>query len=229
MSNTVTPQEHDVIWLELSQALHIAVERLVQARKTIVYVADFRPQSGYRGAPTTWSRGHKTSPERVSGLYESQAFEIALPELEAGRDGWALQYSGRKGTFIDALAEATVVRDAAVEALRAHEANYTGWSRYFLVVSSNGLIHSSTNCNKGRSATRFALLPTLSGLGWETAVDALGPSLCSICFPEAPTSVVDGPKLPSRITELLFGRDGVNAFQAELAKYNAKRAAKAAK
>lgn len=225
MSTTVTPQEHDVIWLELSQALHVAGERLAQAKKTVVYVAGFEPTTGYRGAPTTWAR---RKGER--GIWEFEAFAIALPELEADRDSYAIRYSGTKGRFVDAYNEALAKRDAALAALQNHEASYSGWRRYFLVVSSNGLIHNSTSCqtcNKGRSATRFALLPSLSDCAPPVAVEALGPSLCSVCFPAAPVEVVDGPKLPSRITALLFVKDGVNAFQAELAKYNAKRAAKA--
>jgi hypothetical protein len=108
------------------------------------------------------------------------------------------------------------------------EKGYTGWSRYFLVVSSAGLIHDSMDChtcNKGRKPTEFALLPELSGTDHTTAVAALGPSLCSVCYPSAPVEWTDTERIPARIAEVLL-KKGPEAFHAELAKYKAKKAAK---
>ena len=122
-------------------------------------------------------------------------------------------------------------RQVALDALRAHDAQYTGWERYFLVVSSAGLIHSTTRCstcNKGHKDTLFALLPTLSGQAFTDAVEVLGPSLCSVCFPEAPVAVVDGPKLPMRVVEVLF-HQGPEKFTEALQAHRDKAAAKAAK
>lgn len=120
---------------------------------------------------------------------------------------------------------------AAVEALDAHEAAYTGWQRYFLVVSSAGLIHASQSChtcNKGRSATQFALLPSMSGLSdMSSLVDACGAALCSVCFPEAPTAWVDAVRLPTSVTLVLF-EQGEEAFQAALTAWKGKQVAKTA-
>lgn len=62
------------------------------------------------------------------------------------------------------------------------------WSRFFLVVSSNGHIHASRACSTCRPSTRFGWLPQLSGATEQQAVDAYGPALCSVCFPAAPTA-----------------------------------------
>lgn len=60
------------------------------------------------------------------------------------------------------------------------------WNRFFLVQNNNGHIHSSMQCSSCNWRTRFAWLPTLSGLTEKDAVDEHGPRLCSICFPSAP-------------------------------------------
>lgn len=87
------------------------------------------------------------------------------------------------------LAEAREALSHAQEALRAHEVDYTGWSRFFLVVSSPGHVHSSTHCSSCRITTAFAPVVSLSAAGQAEAVDLLGSALCTVCFPDAP---VDG-------------------------------------
>jgi hypothetical protein len=60
------------------------------------------------------------------------------------------------------------------------------WSRFFLVTSSNGHIHSSMHCSTCTWTTTFGWHPQLSGLTESDAVNELGPILCSVCFPSAP-------------------------------------------
>lgn len=62
------------------------------------------------------------------------------------------------------------------------------WSRFYLVTSSAGHIHSSMDCSTCRPTTEFAWLPTVSGLTEVEAVAEHGPTLCSVCFPSAPAS-----------------------------------------
>lgn len=124
-------------------------------------------------------------------------------------------------------AEAYVVADRAVN---EHEKAYTGWPRFFLVTSSDGLIHRDTRCstcNKGRSATTFALLPSISGTTPETAVEVLGPALCSVCYPEAPVEMVDAVRIPARLAKVLF-EEGEEAFVAAKAEYERKATERAA-
>jgi hypothetical protein len=78
---------------------------------------------------------------------------------------------------------------------RELEATYTGWSRFFLVTSSSGHIHSSTHCSTCRLTTRYGWLPELSGKDEATAVAELGPTLCSVCFPSAPVEWTAGKKI----------------------------------
>jgi hypothetical protein len=126
--------------------------------------------------------------------------------------------------------EASTEMQAAESALALHEADYTGWSRYFLVVSSAGLVHSHmrcSTCNKGRQNTEFALLPMFSGLAPAGLVEAFGPALCSVCFPEAPTTWTDQMRLPTSLTEILLLR-GEEAFNQAHVEWKTKQAARAA-
>jgi hypothetical protein len=61
-----------------------------------------------------------------------------------------------------------------------------------LVTSSNGHVHSSMYCSTCRPTTTYGWLPELSGKTEADAVDELGPNLCSVCFPTAPTDWVGG-------------------------------------
>jgi hypothetical protein len=84
------------------------------------------------------------------------------------------------------LAAAREARDAARGEYLALDAQYTGWSRFFLVNNTGGHIHSSMQCSTCRFDTSFSWLPTLSGLSEKDAVDAHGAILCTVCFPSAP-------------------------------------------
>jgi len=84
--------------------------------------------------------------------------------------------------------------DDVREQIRDLEAAYTGWSRFFLVTSSSGHIHSSMHCTTCRPTTTYGWLPELSGETEAEAVKAHGPSLCSVCFPGAPVDMC-GPKI----------------------------------
>lgn len=66
------------------------------------------------------------------------------------------------------------------------------WSRFYLVTSSDGHIHSSPTCTTCRTTTEFAWLPELSGMAEVDAVTAQGPILCTVCFPTAPTEWTRG-------------------------------------
>lgn len=75
---------------------------------------------------------------------------------------------------------------AATEAVAAHETGYTGWNRYFLVTSSAGHVHRSMVCSTCKVTTTYAPVVDLSGTTDDEALEALGPTLCTVCFPEAP-------------------------------------------
>jgi len=75
--------------------------------------------------------------------------------------------------------------DAEADPLEAEFARER-WPRFFLVLNSNGHIHSSRSCSTTFPTTRWGWLPNLSGLTEADAVAAQGPRLCSVCFPSAP-------------------------------------------
>jgi len=116
------------------------------------------------------------------------------------------------------VADYDTARDAAAEIdglIVDHEQNYTGWNRYFLVVSSAGHVHRTRSCQTCRPSTLFAPLPHLSGLDDTAAVALLGETLCTVCFPAAP--VTGSPlKFPKAQAERLLN-DGEEAFLAALA------------
>lgn len=73
-----------------------------------------------------------------------------------------------------------------------------GWSRFFEV--SAGHVHSSRHCktcNRNGKLTRMGWHPELSGLTEADAVAALGPMLCTVCFPSAPLAWTVGREKPA--------------------------------
>lgn len=116
------------------------------------------------------------------------------------RDGRPADLAPGYGGSLD-LAEITEVvakRTAAIDAryvlwteANELEGEYRRrpWSRYFLVVSSAGHIHSSTACQTCRRTTGFGWMPERSGQTEAEAIASLGKhadSLCSVCYPTAP-------------------------------------------
>lgn len=95
---------------------------------------------------------------------------------------------------VQAYDKAIAAREAADAAAAPYAAEYLRrrWSRFFLVVSSDGHIHSSMNCKTCYTSTEFSWLPNLSGLTEADAVAAHGPLLCSVCYPSAPAEWTKG-------------------------------------
>lgn len=82
---------------------------------------------------------------------------------------------------LDDLTENAAASEELEDIWREHQ-----WSRFFLVTSSIGHIHSSMYCSTCRPTTTFGWLPHLSGHGEREAVELHGPALCTVCFPSAP-------------------------------------------
>lgn len=71
------------------------------------------------------------------------------------------------------------------------EYNRRPWTRFFLVISSDGHIHRNTSCSSF-PRTQHGWQPELSGKSEEEAVAKLGPRMCSKCFPSAPVEWTRG-------------------------------------
>jgi hypothetical protein len=117
------------------------------------------------------TRSHRDAPLRW-GLSDTEALEVA----EAGTR-----------TEVAELRRLLGLEESRLRALDTVWRTHGQWSRFFLVVSSDGHIHSTTACSQ-RGWTAYAWLPELSGLTEADAVEAHGTRLCSKCFPDAPVA-----------------------------------------
>lgn len=131
----------------------------------------------------------------------SNAHEAAVDsEIATASAAYAKAFSARefyrKNTngfqAAERLVDAEDTLADALATLKVAEAEYTGWSRFFLVQASNGHIHRSLHCSTTYPTTQWAWLPVLSGLTEVDAVETYGEILCSICYPSAPVAWTTG-------------------------------------
>ena len=99
--------------------------------------------------------------------------------------------------------------------------NQDPWTRAFLVINSNGHVHSSLDCSTCFPTTRYQWLIQYSNDDEATIVDDAGEDACTICYPSAPAETLNRP---SRIVTA----DKIAKAQAK-AEREAKREAKLAK
>jgi hypothetical protein len=126
---------------------------------------------------------HFVAGDKKVGTYGKRVWAKTLEEVIA------LLKHERRGH--DVIAELATV-DAAHAALKA-EIDVKNdiyaqapWSRFILCLSHGGHIHNAIGCSTLHWDTPLEWHPELSGLTVEEAVKALGPTLCSVCFPSAP-------------------------------------------
>ena len=95
------------------------------------------------------------------------------------------------------------------------------WTRAFLVLASNGHVHSSMDCNTCFPTTRYQWLVQYSNDDENIIVEDAGQDACTICYPSAPAETLNRP---SRIVTA----DKIAKAQAK-AERDAKKAARIAK
>lgn len=95
------------------------------------------------------------------------------------------------------------------------------WTRAFLVINSNGHVHSSMECSTCFDTTRYTWLVQYSNDDEATIVADAGQDACTVCYPSAPADVLNRP---SRIVTA----DKIAKAQAK-AERDAKRQEKIAK
>ena len=71
--------------------------------------------------------------------------------------------------------------------------NQDPWTRAFLVINSNGHVHSSMDCNTCFATTRYNWLVQYSNDEESTIVEDAGQDACTICYPSAPAEVLNRP------------------------------------
>lgn len=211
-------------------------ERIHDERLCELLLAESKAADKLEGRVQSMRHATETQEMRRSyGRIDRRTTAEVVAEVEAlaaADDRFSGGYCSYKPSVFLADYTAALADSICAQSARAtHDMSYTGWQRFFLVTSSAGLVHRDMNCptcNKGRQATTFALLPSLSGQTINDLVSALGPVLCSVCWPSAPTEWTDTNRIPTSIAVTLF-EEGAEAFNAALAAYRAKAAGKAAK
>lgn len=108
---------------------------------------------------------------------------------------------------------------AEIKPLNAEFVRRGGWNRYYLVLNSNGHVHREMDCNTCFPTTQYGWVTDLSDCDEDAAVVEYGESMCTICFPNAPTNpAFSGP-----------GRRNQEAKDARAAEKAEREAAKRAK
>lgn len=229
---------HDTKLLELlrseaaASSAHAVAAALVRDA-VCVYRADIVDRPRAFRDPTYKADGRIVLLQTAVTLLEELADPAVAETVAASyadlRTIYASSWWDPKRAVADALGTAARLR-AAYDDLKAaraliddHETAYTGWNRYFLVVSSDGLVHSTMKCSTCYETTRFAPLPSLSGASLDETVALVGSALCSTCYPLAPTDWADGAKVTGKVAAVLLN-EGEDAFRAKLAELAAKRA-----
>lgn len=126
-------------------------------------------------------RGKRVRGRRVHTLTDAQALAKAQ---EADPGAYVSYLSRTLGQLLTSVQEAAQAEQEAAQAIAALDAEYTGWSRFFLV--PGGHIHSSMHCSTCYPTTEFGWLPELSGKSEAEAVAEQGALLCTVCYPSAP-------------------------------------------
>lgn len=83
-----------------------------------------------------------------------------------------------------------VERTPLVEKVRSLNAQYTGWTRAFLVINSNGHIHKDRSCSTCFVSTKYYWVTELSGDDENTIIEKAGEKACTVCYPDAPADIL---------------------------------------
>ena len=199
-TTTTHPAEaaHDAILLDLLRSYYMAAEqaatvtsyvlsRVTEYHKDYRGHIDYSPQHGTGRSVTEVPEGtiygdHYTNPKGPTQYRVSTSER--WDRLATVEEALALLDGTER--VVTMYHDAIAARDAARQAIDAHEVAYTGWARFVLVTSSAGHVHSSMHCSTCHLTTTYAPVVQLSGCTEAEAVDLLGSTLCTVCFPTAP-------------------------------------------
>lgn len=219
-----TEQAHDTKYYELLQDEYAAWAKLQQQRDRLIEDAAVKGRGGFAqefsGPEAAAEAGLPVGAiyaERTGGYgYGDRGYRVVT---ERNATATMRQYD-HVATAADALAllpadhervvaydAAREQYDAAAQAVTDHDAEgYTGWTRYMLVTSSTGHVHRDMNCSTCRPTTQFAPVVSLSGCNADEAIDLLGETLCSVCYPDAPIAGKAGKITKAAAKKLLAGK-----------------------
>jgi len=163
----------------------------------------------------------------LSALHDKR-WELRV-KLESAEDSvkfYQKNYPSRSETIAEYEAKIVVIkaeiREVFFQICKLDEIyDQDPWTRAFLVINSNGHVHSSMDCSTCFATTRYNWLIQYSNDNENTIVEDAGETACTICYPSAPAEVLNRP---SRIVTA----DKIAKEQAK-AEREAKRQAKLAK
>lgn len=184
-----TQVEHDTRLAEMFGEMSKAQAAVSSAAAS--FCATMGGRSGYIGRrpamvkPGTRNPTYASYRDEMNAVDAFELFEAMTAEQQQARN---LSYRMSPAEAAAKLAEKRDAMTAIAEEIRKFEEAYTGWSRFFVVTSSAGHIHSSRSCSTCRMTTTFGWLPALSGQTETEAVGEFGSVLCSVCFPSAPVA-----------------------------------------
>lgn len=189
-------QQTDTQIAEAYRALVAAEQRVESRFASLAYKTPGAKRVSVNRSRSEWRLvGESGSPRLTAD--EARA---RVAQLVADNEGeFSVAVPGHGWVGIREAREAVEAYDAAVTARNQavyeyHQLNdlYTGWSRFFLVTSSKGHIHSSMSCSTCRPTTSYGWLPELSGRTEADCVAEFGAALCTVCYPSAPVEWVGG-------------------------------------
>lgn len=192
-----TPTEIDTEIARLSVEvfnLKGRVERIVHS------VLDYSGLRSY--VPATWGgKSHyKVTGTFQEGVEKLREYEAAYDAYRASDYDQALypkplsNYAGSlnvQEVFIEKVALESQI-SSLYKLLADLETEYFargGWTRMFMVTSSNGHIHATTLCHTTKLTTTFGWMPEYSGLNEAELLAKLGvyaESACTVCYKGAP-------------------------------------------
>ncbi|MGW9069241.1 hypothetical protein ACWGQT_07325 [Streptomyces yangpuensis] len=158
---------------------------------------------------SSWDGLYRAVGEKKVSRYNEMTWPYGRDELETKarkilEDGTGVDLY--RDTVTQALArldgfgeETRALNQGPRKTLLAEWERRDGWSRFFLV--QDGHIHKGgpsgwgSDCHTLRYNTVLYWRPELSGSTEQEAVDALGPTMCTVCFPKAPVEWTRGKTL----------------------------------
>lgn len=98
-------------------------------------------------------------------------------------------YADRVEKYKAEIAELLEKQSEVVAEIRRLNSTYTGWTRAFLVVNSNGHIHKNRSCQTCFDTTQYYWLTELSGDTELEIANLAGEKACTICYADAPSAI----------------------------------------
>ena len=189
----IDPKAHDIKTAAAFIELAKADQKVAQATQRIIHAAGSQKRLQGKETKRGWGYEDEWLPfDQALGVVEAMAAQSPVNEHDQ---------------MIETYEDAMIAVGTLQNEIEEMEAQYTGWSRFFLVTSSAGHIHRSMHCATCFSSTGYGWLPELSGLTEAEAVEAHGPALCSVCFSSAPIEDTGYKITASRAQELVWSPD----------------------